>query len=141
MKRFGSLLAAAVLGSAITLFTTQWYHPGNEGVKIEHVSGVPSSQVAYKVNENGEIVPLDFTGVAEKVTKAVVHIRSISEGQVTRDRNEDPIDPFQVFNPGQPPMRRGPSHASGTGVVINSDGYIVTNNHLVQHAAVLEFTL
>jgi serine protease Do len=140
MKRFGSLLAAAVLGSTITLFTTQWYHPKNESVKIEHATGVPTSQVAYKVNENGDIVPLDFTGVAEKVTKAVVHIRSISEGEVTRDRNVDPIDPFQFFNPGQP-LRRGPSQASGSGVIINSDGYIVTNNHVVQDADVLEVTL
>lgn len=142
MKRFGSLLLAAVLGSGITLVTTQWFTPKNEGVRIEHIDGLPASQVAYRVTENGNVVPLDFTVTAEKVTKAVVHIRSTSEGQTTsRDRNPGTADPFQFFFGPNTPMQRGPSQSSGSGVIINADGYIVTNNHVVQGADVVDVTL
>lgn len=142
MKRFGSLLIATVLGSSITLVTTQWFTTKNEGVKIEHIDGIPASQATYRVTENGNVVPLDFTGTAEKVTKAVVHIRSTSEGQTaSRDRNPGMTDPFQFFFGPNTPMQRGPSQSSGSGVIINADGYIVTNNHVVQGADVVDVTL
>lgn len=141
MKRFGSLVLAAILGSTVTIMTTQWFVPKNEGVKIEHLANVPASQVAYTVNENGEAVPLDFTVVAEKVTQAVVHIKSTSEGQVTsRNRKADPNDPFQFFF-GPDQGQRGPSQSSGSGVIINASGYIVTNNHVVDGADLVEVTL
>lgn len=142
MKRFGSLLLAAILGSSITLVSTQWFNKEKEGAKIERVSGVPSSQVAYHVNENGVAVPLDFTSTAEKVTKAVVHIRSTSDGQVSsRERTPDTNDPFQYFFGPQNPRQRGPSQSTGSGVIINEGGYIVTNNHVVQGADVVDVTL
>lgn len=145
MKRFGSLLLAAVLGSGLTLVSVQWLGISNDGntVKIEHVTGVPASQVAYSVNEKGESVPLDFTTVAEKVTQAVVHIRATSgEQSVSRERTPDPNDPFQFFfGPNGGPQRRGPSQSSGSGVIINANGYIVTNNHVVEGADVLDVTL
>ncbi|CAN5495363.1 Do family serine endopeptidase [soil metagenome] len=141
MKRFGSLLLAAVLGSSLTLLSTQWFSSEKEGVKIEHLASVPSSQVAYTVNEKGESVPLDFTTTAEKVTKAVVHIKSISDGQVAaRDERQNQNDPFQYFF-DQRQQQRGPSQSSGSGVIINADGYIVTNNHVVQGADKIEVTL
>src|SRR5262245_49041570 len=98
MKRFGSLFLAAVLGSALTIGVTQWVTDENQSIRIEHVQGIPASQVAFHVNENGEVVPLDFTATAEKVTRAVVHIRSTSEGQTaSRERRPDTADPFEFF--------------------------------------------
>ena len=139
MKNFGSLMLAAVLGSVITIAATQWMGEKNGGVKIEHVSGVPISQVAYATNAKGEVVPLDFTGTAEKVTKAVVHIRATQTAGPRRGQQEIPeqFRQFFQFEPGQ----QGPSQSTGSGVLINKDGYIVTNNHVVDGADVVDVTL
>ncbi|MBY0436201.1 MAG: Do family serine endopeptidase [Cyclobacteriaceae bacterium] len=141
MQRFVSLVSAAMLGSVLTLGINHWYNKENQPVQIRHIEGAPVSQVAYTVNEKGESVPLDFTGVAEKVTKAVVHIRSTSEGKIaSRERNQE-SDPFQFFFGPNSPMQRGPSQSSGSGVIINPDGYIVTNNHVVQGSDMVDVTL
>jgi Do/DeqQ family serine protease len=138
MKQFGQLLLAAVLGSVCTITAYHWWGKENPGVRIEHISGVPANTVGYSsLNENGQPVSLDFTATAEKVTKAVVYIRSISSDNVVPKEANDPLQFF--FGPG--PQQRGPSQSSGSGVIINADGFIVTNNHVVQGADVVEVTL
>ena len=137
MKRFGSLFLAAVLGSAVTIASFQWVDK-EDSAKIEYVANVPTSKVAYTVDENGQVAPLDFTAAAEKVMPAVVYIRSTQAG-VSRNEEVQSIDPFRdFFGPRGP---QGPSQSSGSGVIITDGGYIVTNNHVVQDADVVEVTL
>jgi serine protease Do len=137
MKRFASLFLAAVLGSVTTITAIDWLKDEKDGVKLEYLTGVPASKVAYKVDKNGEVVPLDFTTAAEKVMPAVVHIRSTQEAR--RQESTQEMDPFfEFFGPrGQ----QGPSQSAGSGVIINESGYIVTNNHVVQDADIVEVTL
>ncbi|MEI9919297.1 MAG: Do family serine endopeptidase [Bacteroidota bacterium] len=141
MRKFASLMLAAVMGSALTIGVTGvWKHDSNEGVRIEHVNNVPITQVGYKKNEKGEIVPLDFTATAEKVTAAVVHIRSTVTGRTPqKNQQQDPLEFF--FGPQGRGQQQGPSMSAGSGVIINADGYIVTNNHVVADADKVEVTL
>src|SRR5690242_10815943 len=137
MKKFGSLVLAAILGSVISVATFSWFQNGKNTVKIEQIVSPPLSQVAYRVNDKGEAVPLDFTGTSEKVTNAVVHIRS-SQTNSNRRQLNDPIQQF-FFGPQLP--QQNPSVSTGSGVIINSNGYIVTNNHVVADADKVDVTL
>ncbi|MFW6275206.1 MAG: serine protease, partial [bacterium] len=77
MKKFGLLILSAIIGSTLTIGIFRFIEPGNvEHVKVEHISGSPVVGAAYTVNEDGEVVPLEFTDVAKKVMPAVVHIKS-----------------------------------------------------------------
>ena len=99
---------------------------------------------------------VDLTYAAEKALPAVVHIKYVQTSKTRSvDVQSDPFedffsDPFGFFgNPGsrerggtqrrqvQTPRRE----ASGSGVIISSDGYIATNNHVVDGADELTVTL
>ena len=97
--------------------------------------------------------PVDLTYAAEKALPSVVHIKYVQNSKVkTIDVQSDPFsdffsDPFGGFfgrgNGGtqkrqvQTPRRT----ATGSGVIISADGYIVTNNHVVEGADELTVTL
>ncbi|MEO8471852.1 MAG: Do family serine endopeptidase [Chryseolinea sp.] len=142
MKRFGSLFIAAVLGSLCTVASFQWLDKDDQHVKLDYMASVPASKVAYRVNEDGKAVPLDFTTAAEQVTPGVVFIKSTQEsgGGTSQDEEVQGQDPFREFF-GPRGGQRGPVQSSGSGVLINENGYIVTNNHVVDGADVVEVTL
>jgi len=141
----GLLLAARYFG---------WI--GSRSIKIEHVSQNPVRGAMFTLNQDGEIVPLDFTRTAEKVLHAVVHIQS-TQTQAARGgaRGGSPFedffggdDLFERFfgpqfrfegpgNPRDPQLRMG----SGSGVIISADGFIITNNHVIADADDIEVTL
>ena len=139
MKRFSSLFLAAIMGSVFTVASYQWLDDKGDKVKLEYVASIPTSKVAYKVDANGKAVPLDFTVAAEKVMPAVVHIKSTIEGP-RRTQQNMPDNPFgDLF--GQQFPQQGPRMGSGSGVIINEKGYIVTNNHVVDGADIVEVSL
>lgn len=152
MKKFGSLLSAAILGSLITVGSFQYLEIGNQGkLTIEHIDGTPSRGTRYPAGNGGELANLDFTSAAKKVTPAVVNIRStISQprGNTSYRNLPDPFRDFfgdefnrRFFNPNQDGQNFQPQIGTGSGVIINSQGYIVTNNHVIDKADDLEVTL
>ncbi len=87
----------------------------------------------------------DFTDAAAKSVNAVVHVKvKITEQQTNSFGNPFGDDPFFQFFFGQPQQRQMPPQqatASGSGVIISSDGYIATNNHVVDKATEVEVIL
>jgi len=137
MKQIGSLFLAAVLGSICTIASYNWLDPKQNDVRLEYM--VPTSNAAYKGSTKNAIGP-DFTTIAETVTPAVVYIKSTQEASTQQRELPQGLDPFREFF-GGPQLRQGPSESSGSGVIINENGYIVTNNHVVNNADIVEVTL
>lgn len=94
--------------------------------------------------------PVDLTVAAEKALPCVVHIKYLQNSKVQEVEMQDPFgdmfDPFGFFGRGQgqnqkrkvqTPKKEG----AGSGVIISKDGYIVTNNHVVEGADELTVTL
>ena len=77
----------------------------------------------------------DFTYAAENAVEAVVFVKVTIQYQ-KQYQMADPFFRFFFGDEGQP-ERQG----SGSGVIIRPDGYIVTNNHVVQNASKIEVTL
>ena len=154
---YSGLIALVVSAATISIFN-HFKSAEGQKIQIEHVSATPSATAVYTLGEDGEVVPLDFTRIAQSVTDAVVHIkatqapqRSISRAQPFNPNSDrfrgSPFDDFFgpfFFREPNGQGGRGPSQArvgTGSGVIINSDGYIVTNNHVIADADDLEVTL
>ena len=100
-----------------------------------------STALQQSADTNPQSLQNAFTGVAESVNPAVVQIRA---QKVVERQTRNPFQgtPFEDFfgRPGGP-EREFRSQGLGSGVVIRSDGHIVTNNHVVENAEELSVVM
>ena len=135
MKKFSKYLMSAATVTALALSTGAF-------LKV-YAAEAPASVVAGQ--------PVDLTYAAEKSLPSVVHIKYVQNSKTkTVEVQDDPwggfFDPFGFFgNPGggsrQQRVQTPKREATGSGVIISQDGYIVTNNHVVEGADELTVTL
>jgi serine protease Do len=111
-----------------------------------------SQQVRFSnyVADTNIVVPqgLNFIYAADAVRPAVVHIKTLYEVQPSASRRQYQRSPFddmlRDYGFSFPDDRlpdMGPQEASGSGVILTEDGYIVTNNHVIDRSDKIEVVL
>ena len=144
MKKLGNLIIAAILGSAITLgvnfFLQNKTHTISK-VESKELPALSTSSTKNFMTSNA----VDFSQAAEKSIHAVVHIKSASVVNHLVYGYRKSYDPLaELFGLGGEQYSREPLNkqelkiASGSGVIISPDGFIVTNNHVIEDADELE---
>jgi len=134
MKKFFSFLSIAILGGIITLGGYKAFI--EEPVVIEKSNEQPlqTFQTNFKSPEFeanlSTYAPTSFTEAAEKTVHAVVHVKNTAI--------KSSINSWNDFFNGP---RKYEQVGTGSGVIISADGYIVTNNHVIDGATNLEITL
>jgi serine protease Do len=95
---------------------------------------VPAFLTAMQVQEG----PVDFTYAAERTVHAVVHVRTRSTVTFGGESDNPLFDFFYGDTYRQRPRK---VTGYGSGVIISSDGYIITNNHVIEGADSIQVTL
>ena len=132
----GAIAGAFVLGAA--------FFAGHGGVHAAAAMPMDESSIS-------PLTSLDHAmeAVAAKVTPAVVNVAVTSRGNGEEEGSEEgqmqqlPPGLRQFFGPMNPQMPTQPQiqHGVGSGIIISPDGYIVTNNHVVDGATQIRVTL
>ncbi len=136
-----AVVAASLLASGVTAFTVaKLTQPrGHKSAyDIEFRSGGAGTHFTAWEKEGYP----DLTYAAENAVRAVVNIENISEVSVRGRGEYNPF--FDFFGIPQEEGRQGSTRerrSGGSGVIISPDGYIVTNNHVVENATRLRVKL
>ena len=141
MKKLMSTIAFALTIVATSALTSLIVTKNVDTLSKNNAKTDSVSQPIQFTNNNGATSrPADFTLAAEKSVEAVVHVKTKIDVSNHYSMN---IDPFFDFFFGRPSQPREPQYreGSGSGVIISSDGYIVTNNHVIDNASTVEVTL
>ncbi len=146
-----AVLASAVVGALATFHFA-------ESARAASSSVAPPKPAAAALDDNSvaALLSLDraMETLAARVTPAVVNVTVTSKGKEQAEENGMP-DMQQFFGPGSPfgggqngrqfrfqmqPQNRV-EHGLGSGVIISPDGYIVTNNHVIEGATDIRVTM
>ncbi len=139
MKKLGLTLLTAFVGGAMALGTYKL-------VENKYASSMSFEDKQKVYFTSNHLTPsstassagqVDFTEAAAAVTPAVVYIRTTYASQGNDERQNQMQQLFgDMFGQGR--QQPEPQMASGSGVIIAPDGYIVTNNHVVDKAVKIE---
>lgn len=122
MKKIANLIVVSALGGVLSLGGYLAFFDEDKFF-IEETASIPAyTPVNFDATAPSNV---DFTEAADKSVHAVVHVKNVA---ITRN-------PFSGHRAGMA------LQGTGSGVIISPDGYIVTNNHVIQKASQIQVTL
>ena len=126
----------AFLGAAIALFTYTKIVNRPSVISERDSSGITTAAAQpYLTSMEMQESPVDFTYAAEQTVHAVVHVHTKTV------MGNQPDNPIMQFFYGDRQNKPRVANGYGSGVIITSDGYIVTNNHVIEDAESVDVTL
>ncbi|MDE3234692.1 MAG: Do family serine endopeptidase [Bacteroidota bacterium] len=144
-----NILAVAAISASTALLSVWGYgkYMQSQYAGIQEPGKLPVNYAGF-FNSNNASNVVDFTQAATAATPAVVHIKTRTKAKQVSNNLPKRSNPFGDFfgddmfgdlfgGPRMIPEQR----ASGSGVIISEDGYIVTNNHVVDGADEINITL
>lgn len=136
MKKFLSLILVSALGGALTLGAYKlFFENSNDKISIAQQEMPLVIPTDYKPTEVVPVETADFTSIAKQSVNAVVHVKNVS----VAPSNNNPL--LKFFYGQSADNERNMVVGTGSGVIISSDGYIITNNHVIKGSRKLEVTL
>lgn len=143
MKRLYRIFGVVALSAATTLATLRvadHITSDNQTTEATTLATPFRENAATDARFAASVVPAeypDLTYAAENAVKAVVNI--VATKQVQGRQYFDPF--FEFFGYPEGGAQQHEARAGGSGVIISEDGYIVTNNHVIEGASKLRVTL
>lgn len=146
---FASIAAAALLGGGIALGSYHSFSASKASTIIYEPSRVQQPiHVTNLAPSASQTATPNLVSAAQIATPAVVHIKATYEAKASQiQRERSPLDQLfkeflgEGFSHGLKEHKSQPQQTAGSGVIIAADGYIVTNNHVIDRADQIEITL
>ncbi len=132
-KGFIGTVLTAVFAATIAVFVyAQWFESGQNSVEIPKAQNMHYTSLPAEMSEGA----VDLSFAAEQTVHAVVHVKTKA---VRTNTSNNPF--YEYFFGDKNYSESRPLLGFGSGVIISEDGYIVTNNHVIDNMDEIEVVL